>query len=263
MSQVIWITGASSGIGEALAYAFAKQPDVQLILSARREAELQRVAQATRLPQERLLVLPLDLSQGDTLPQKAQQALSHFGKVDIMVHNGGVSQRALAKDTLVTVDRIIMETNFFGALILTKALLPSMLARKSGRFVVISSSVGKFGTPLRSTYAASKHALHGFFDSLRAECWRENIKVLMVCPGYIRTQVSVNAFLGTGEKQGTMDEAQAKGIPAEVCAERIIAAIRADKEEINIAGAKEMLGIYLKRFFPSLFSKLVRQIKVT
>jgi len=263
MSQVIWITGASSGIGEALVYAFAKESDVHLILSARRHEELKRVAKTCGLPQERLLILPLDLAAGDTLPQKAQQALAHFGKVDIMVHNGGVSQRALVKDTRLAVDRAIMETNFFGALILTKALLPSMLARKSGKFVVISSSVGKFGTPLRSTYAASKHALHGFFDSLRAECWRENIKVLIVCPGYIRTQVSVNAFIGTGEKQGTMDEAQAKGIPPEVCAAKILAAIRSDKEEINVAGAKEMLGIYMKRFFPALFSKMIRRMKVT
>jgi short-subunit dehydrogenase len=263
MSQVIWITGASSGIGEALVYAFSKEPDVQLILSARRQEELERVARACKLPQERLLILPLDLAKGDTLPEKVQQALAHFGKVDIMVHNGGVSQRAFAKDTRIEVDRTIMETNFFGALILTKALLPSMLARKSGQFVVISSSVGKFGTPLRSTYAASKHALHGFFDSLRAECWRENIKVLIVCPGYIRTQVSVNALIGTGEKQGTMDDAQANGIPAEVCADRILAAIRSGKEEINVAGGKEMLGIYVKRFFPALFSKMVRKMKVT
>lgn len=263
MSQVIWITGASSGIGEALTYAFAKQADTQLILSARRKDELERVARASGLPQERVFILPLDLMKGDELPEKARQALERFGKVDIMVHNGGVSQRAFAKDTRIEVDRAIMETNFFGALILTKALLPSMLERKSGRFVVISSSVGKFGTPLRSTYSASKHALHGFFDSLRAECWRENIKVLIVCPGYIRTQISVNAFTGTGEKQGTMDEAQAKGIPPEVCADRILAAIRADKEEINVAGAKELFGVYMKRFFPALFSKMVRKIKVT
>ncbi len=263
MSQVVWITGASSGIGEALTYAFAKDPSIKLILSARRREELERVAKTCGLPQEQLLILPLDLAAGSTLSGKVQEALARFGRVDIMVHNGGVSQRALAKDTLVEVDRAIMETNFFGALILTKALLPSMLARKSGRFVVISSSVGKFGTPLRSTYAASKHALHGFFDSLRAECWRENIKVLIVCPGYIRTQVSVNAFIGTGEKQGTMDDAQANGIPAEVCAERILAAIRSDKEEINVAGAKEMLGVYVKRFFPALFSKMVRKMKVT
>lgn len=261
---VVWITGASSGIGEALAYAFARHyPKVRLVLSARREGELARVANATGLPKEQCLILPLDLAQSATLPSKVSQVLSHFGKVDIMVHNGGVSQRALVKETCIEVDRIIMETNFFGAVVLTKALLPSMLERKSGRFVVISSVVGKFATPKRSAYAASKHALHGFFDALRAECWQENIKVLIVCPGYIRTQISLNAFTGNGEKYGLMDLAQAKGIPAETCAEKIIQAIQQDKKEINIAGAKEWLGIYLNRFFPSLLHRVVRKINVT
>lgn len=137
-----------------------------------------------------------------------------------------------------------------------------MLQRKSGKIVVITSLVGKFGTPLRSAYAAAKHALHGFFDSLRAECWRENLKVLIVCPGFIKTQVSINALTAKGNKQNKMDDAQANGMSAEKCAERIIKAILTDREEVYIGG-REIYAVYLKRFFPKLFSRLLRKAKVT
>jgi short-subunit dehydrogenase len=260
--KVIWITGASSGIGEALAYVLARE-GARLILSARREEELKRVQLNTGLSEDRCLLLPLDLAQAETLTAKVLKALTHYEHVDILINNGGISQRSLAKDTLLEVDRRIMEINFFGTVALSKALLPYMLKRKKGMFVVVSSAVGKFGTPLRSAYSASKHALHGFFDSLRAEVWQDNIQVLMVCPGYIKTQVSVNALTGRGEKQGTMDEAQANGISAEHCAAKIIEGIKSAKEEIYIGGSKELSGIYLKRFLPGLFSKILRKSKVT
>jgi NADP-dependent 3-hydroxy acid dehydrogenase YdfG len=260
--QVVWITGASSGIGEALVKAFA-QTGARLVLSARRTQELQRVAAATGLPADKVLTLPLDLTATDTLPAKANEAIAHWGRIDVMVHNGGVSQRSLAKDTLPAVDRQLMETNYFGAVALTKALLPHFLQRKSGHFVVISSVMGKFGAPLRSGYCASKHALHGFFDALRAECWRENILVTLVCPGYVQTNVSVNALTGTGGKQNTMDEATAKGIPADVCARRIVLATSEGRHEVNIAGPKETLGLVLKRTWPGLLARMLRTIKTT
>lgn len=264
---VLWITGATSGIGEALAYcASAHIHDVRLILSARREQELERVKaecmKRSKIADTDIYLLPLDLSQSETLADKVKQAVQHFGVVDIMVHNGGISQRSLAKDTSVEVDRHVMEVDFFGTLTLTKALLPPMIQRQKGHFVVISSLVGKFGTPMRSGYSAAKHALHGFFDALRAEVWQENIDVTMVCPGFIKTNVSVNAVTGDGSKQGIMDDAQANGMDAEKCAEQILRAIKQKKLEVYIGG-RERLGIYLKRFVPSIFARILRSAKVT
>jgi dehydrogenase/reductase SDR family member 7B len=260
-NQVIWITGASSGIGEALAYQFAKQ-GAKLILSSRREEELQRVKNACQKSENEIFILPLDLEEGEKMPYKVSQALLFFGRVDMLVNNGGISQRSMAKDTDLEVDRRIMEIDYFGTVALSKALLPHFLERKSGKFVVVTSLVGKFGTPLRSAYSAAKHALHGFFDALRAETWREGIKVLMVCPGFIKTQVSVNALTAKGVKQGTMDTAQANGMSPQACAIKIISAIEQDKEEVYIGG-REVYAVYLKRFFPAIFSKILRKAKVT
>ena len=258
--KVVWITGASSGIGEALAHAFARRGAL-LLLSARHEARLREVQAACTHP-ERHLVLPLDLTDEATLAPAVEQALARAGQVDVLVHNGGVSQRSFVRDTGIAVDRRILETNFFGAVALTKAVLPSMLARKVGHFVVISSLVGKFGTPLRSGYSASKHALHGFFDSLRAETWRDGIRVTIVCPGFIRTNVSKNALVGDGSAQGTMDRAQERGMSPEACAERIVRAVERGKEEV-LVGGRERYAVYFKRFVPSLFSRVIRKVRVT
>lgn len=242
--------------------AFA-QTGAKLVLSARRAEELQRVAAATGLPVDSVFVLPLDLTDADTLPPKVAQAIARWGRVDVIVHNGGVSQRSLARDTLLEVDRRIMETNYFGTMALTKALLPHFLQRKSGHFVVISSVMGKFGAPLRSGYCASKHALHGFFDSVRAEHWRENVLVTLVCPGYVHTQVSVNALTGTGAPQNVMDEATAKGIAPAECARRIVLATSEGQREVAIAGPKETVGLLLKRLWPGLLARLLRTMKTT
>ena len=130
-----------------------------------------------------------------------------------------------------------------------------------GHFVTITSLTGKFGSPLRSTYAASKHALHGFFDSLRAELVDTPIKVTLVCPGYVRTNISLNALTGSGQQQGSMDEATNNGLLPEVVAQRILTAIERGKEEVYFGG-KEILGVYLKRFFPRYFSRLIARTKV-
>jgi dehydrogenase/reductase SDR family protein 7B len=263
--KTIWITGASSGIGEALVHAFAQQ-GANIILSARRQSELERVKQEcmhlANIPDERFFVLPLDLADSASLPAKTAQALAWKGSVDVMLHNGGVSQRSLAKDTTLEVDRRIMEVDYFGTVALTKALLPSFLERKVGHFVVVSSLVGMFGTPMRSSYSAAKHALHGFFDALRAETHDEGLLVTMICPGFIKTQVSVNALRGDGSAQRLMDDAQANGMDAGVCARRIVKAVAAKKLEVYIGG-RETLGVYLKRFVPRVFARVLRRAKVT
>jgi short-subunit dehydrogenase len=260
-NKIVWITGASSGIGEALVDAFAKE-GAKIILSARRIDQLERVAKETGLTAENSLMLPLDLAKNDDYSAEVKKVLDKFGRVDILVNNGGVSQRSLARDTSVAVDKEIMEVDFFGTVSLTKALLPSMLTAKSGMVVVISSAVGKFGSPWRSGYSAAKHALHGFFDSLRAECYDDGLRVLMICPGFIQTHVSVNALTGTGKALGEMDPATAAGLTAPEAARQIINAIKSDKEEIVVGKFKEKLGVWTKRHFPSIFSVMIRKMAV-
>ncbi|HKP73034.1 MAG TPA: SDR family oxidoreductase [Pyrinomonadaceae bacterium] len=255
--KIVWITGASSGIGESLAYAFSAE-GARLVLSARRADELERVRANCAGGEGAHMILPLDLTRFDELPEKAGQVLAHFGRVDILVNNGGVSQRSLAKDTSFEVDRALININYLGTVCLTKAVLPSMLERRVGHIVVVSSLVGHVGTPLRSAYAASKHALHGFFDSLRAEVWRENVNVTIVCPGYIRTDVSINAFAGDGSKFNRMDKNQERGMRPEECAARILDAVARGREEVLIGG-KEKWAVLIKRLWPSRFSKLVRE----
>lgn len=256
---VIWITGASSGIGEATAKKFSKE-GFQVIISARNVNELNRVKSECSFPTD-VKVLPLDLVEIDSFAQKVKEAVSFFGKVDIVLHNGGISQRSLIKETGLEVDRKLMEVNFFGTVALTKAILPHFISRKTGQFAVISSLVGKFGSPFRSSYAASKHALHGFFDTLRAEHYQEDIAVTMICPGFIRTNVSKNALTADGTALGQMDEAQQKGMSPEDCAAELFSAIIRKKEEVNIGG-KETLAVLVKRFFPGIFSKIIKKAKV-
>jgi short-subunit dehydrogenase len=262
--KVIWITGASSGIGEAVAYELAGK-GARLILSARRKDELERVkGNCAPNQQENIRILPLDLTATSTLKLCADVAVQFFGHVDILINNGGISQRSFAKDTLIEVDRKIMEVNFFGTIALTKYLLPHFLHRKAGHFVTVSSVTGIFGTPFRSTYAASKHALHGFFDSLRAELYKDvgdSITVTMVCPGFIHTPITLSAVTGDGSPLGKMDDAQYKGKPAPWCAKKIVDAIEKKKEEIYVGGI-ETYGVRLKRLFPKLFSKYIRTAAV-
>ncbi len=259
MNSVIWITGASSGIGEALAKHYI-QKGSQLILSARNQERLIEIKTSAPDP-DQIYVLPLDLASPDTFEELVPKALSAFGQIDVLVHNGGISQRSLAAETLLSVDRRIMEINYFGTVALTKAILPYFISRKQGHFVVVTSLVGKFGSPFRSAYAASKHALHGFFDSLRAEQFNNGLIVTLVCPGFVKTQVSVNALTADGTPLKKMDDAQQNGISPEQCAKAIANAIEKQKREVLIGG-KETIGVYMKRFFPGIFAKILTKAKV-
>lgn len=257
-TPIVWITGASSGIGEALALAYSRL-GVRLILSSRNEEQLHIVRSNCAAP-EHVHILPLDLEELSDLPAKAAAAYTIYGKIDILINSGGISQRARAMETDLATEQRLMTTNFWGSTVLAKAVLAEMLQQDSGHIVCISSLVGKFGTPLRSAYSASKHALHGFFDSLRAEL-PEKIRITLICPGFIRTQVTINALVADGSAQGTMDEAQANGMSPEACARNIIKAIAAGKQEAYIGG-KETLGVLIKRFFPRLFARIIRKAKV-
>ncbi|NVJ88408.1 MAG: SDR family oxidoreductase [Flavobacteriaceae bacterium] len=260
-NKVVWITGASSGIGKALALELANR-NAKLILSSRKEAELALVKKQCKNTDDVKIVV-LDLQYFTNLEAKVVEALKAFGKIDILVNNGGISQRSLIKDTSIAVDKKIMDINYLGTIALTKAILPHFIKNKSGHIVATTSIVGKIGTPLRSTYAASKHALHGFFDSLRAEHYKDNIAVTLVCPGFVNTNISINALTGDGSAQQKMDTATKNGIQPERFAKLMAIAILKKKEEVYIAGAKEKLGVYVKRFFPKLFSIMIRKLSVT
>jgi short-subunit dehydrogenase len=251
----VWVTGASSGIGEALSVAF-HEAGAKLILSARREDELKRVQTACG-GEAATRILPMDVTQAFELPAKVQLALSMFDGIDILVLNAGISQRSRTRETDESVYRQLMEVNFFAPEAMARAVLPSMLAQKSGHIVVISSVAGKFGVPMRSGYSATKFALHGFFEALRAEEERNGVHVTMVCPGYIRTDISLSALRGDGGKHAKMDSELAHGMPADECAQRILRGIGRKKKEIVVAAAREKLLVYIKRFFPTLLARIV------
>ncbi len=254
-----WITGASSGIGEALAKALSRA-GANLILSARREAELERVRNACANPDQHL-ILPFDLRSFDATAL-TQRAMAEVGTIDLLLHCGGVSQRGTAAETAITIDRQIMEINYFSAVALTKAVLPTMIAQKRGHIVVISSLSGKLSTPRRSAYAASKHALHGFFNAVRTEVQEEHIQVTLVCPGYVRTNLSQHALTGDGSAHGQLDSTQAKGLDPALLADRVLQAIERGEDEI-LVGGKEVIGVYLNRFVPALYKWIIRRRQIT
>jgi dehydrogenase/reductase SDR family protein 7B len=254
--KVVWITGASSGIGEALARRFARAGS-RLILSSRRKEELERVAKSCP-GAESLAVLPLDLSQPQLMNEAAHRALDIGGCVDVMVHNAGISQRAFAAETDYCVDDLLIRTNYLGPLALTKALLPSMRARRQGHFIVVTSVLGKFGLPGRSGYCASKHALHGFFETLRAELWRDGIRVTLVLPGWVRTNVSFNALTGSGAANEKMEPGTAGGVTPDFCAKQIISAAASGRPEVAVVKLKERAALYLSRYAPKLFRRVIR-----
>jgi short-subunit dehydrogenase len=256
-NKVVWITGASSGIGEALAFAFARA-GAKLVLSARRVEELNRIAE--KCGKENCLVLPLDLSDTGHVNALTERVIVHYGRIDILVNNGGISQRSLAKETPLEIDRKIMEINYFGQVALTKSVLPQMLKQRSGQIVVISSIAGKFGFWFRTAYSASKHALHGFFEALRLENEADGIRVLIAVPGKIQSDISLHALKSDGSAHNKMDPSQQEGMPAAECAEIILSAIEKRKEEILIGG-REIKAVWIKRHFPKMFGRIIRKQK--
>ena len=260
--QVIWITGASSGIGEALALQFAAQ-GARLVFSARREEELNRVREhcvEKGLPAGKTLVLPLDVTDHKAMPAAVERITGVFGRIDMLINNAGISQRSLCIDTDMSVYRQLMEVDVLGQIALTKAVLPLMLKQGSGHIVITSSVTGKLGVPFRTGYCAAKHAVMGFFDALRVEMIRHGIRVTTITPGFIRTNISTNALLGDGTAFGEMDKDIAQGMDVTRCAEVIMKGFRKGKQEIPVGGGKEMLALWLKRFFPSVLLRMMAKM---
>lgn len=253
--KVVWITGASSGIGEHLAYAFAEH-GAHLVLSSRDPQELERVRRNCPAGAH-VRVLPLDVTAFDKLPALAGEVVSEFGYISLLINNAGLSQRSGALEADFSVDRRLMDVNFLGPVALTKAVLPAMVRQQFGHIVVVSSILGKVAVPQRSAYCASKHALHGFFDSLRAEVSPENIKVTILCPGYVHTNLPINALRGDGSPNSRPD-ADRQGMEPAFFAQKALQAIAEEKNEAYIAGPRELLAVYAGRLFPKLFQRVVR-----
>ncbi len=257
--KVVWITGASSGIGEHLAYAFAEQEAV-LVLSSRNEKELERVKNNCQNAKA-VHIQILDVADFASIPEKVNQVISRVGFVNVLVNNAGISQRALARETDFSVDQRIMNINYLGTVALTKAILPSMIKQNFGQIVVISSVLGKYGVPFRTAYCASKHALHGFFDSLRAELHDENIQVTLICPGYVNTNVTINALRGDGSPNSVMAESTRKGYEPDEFAQKALRIISHAKPEVYI-GRREAFAVYVNRFLPSVFRRIARGLQL-
>lgn len=256
--KVVWITGASSGIGEALAYEYSKQ-GFFVVLSARKVAELERVQSNLSNP-KLSKVVPLDVGQYNDIEKNTAPTINELGRVDVLINNAGISQRSDVVDTKMEVYEKIMDVNFRGSVAMAKAVLPNMYARKTGNICVISSVMGKLTTPSRTGYSASKYALHGFFESLRSESLAHGVQVTMIIPGYVKTNVSKNAITADGTAHGKMDEVQDQGMAPEVLARKIFKAVKRNKAEIKVGG-KELLAIQLNRFFPGIFRRMVASYK--
>lgn len=257
-NAVVWITGASSGIGEEA----AKQLNAAgafVILSARNFEALQAVQRNLANP-DKSVVICIDLEDSENFPALTKDILAKYGRIDYLINNGGLSQRGEAAETPMEVDRRIMEINYFGNIALTKAVLPCMRAQKSGHIVVVSSIAGKFGFFLRSAYSASKHALQGFYESVLLEEEKNNIHVTLVYPGKINTDISKAALNSEGKAHGVMDHNQETGMPVDVCVRKMLSAVSKKKKSVLI-GKKEIWAVHIKRLWPSLFWKIIRKQK--
>ena len=258
-NKIVWITGASSGIGEEMAKQYVERGD-KVILSARREDELERVKNKCKYP-ESVTVLPLDLTNFESLSTKVDSAIKCFGSIDLLINNGGVSQRSLIAETDFSVYQRLIDVNYLGTVALTKALLPYFVERQQGHFAVVTSVMGKYGSPFRSGYAGAKHALHGFFDVLRMEHQKDNVAVSLLCPGFVQTKVTINALTGDGSALGHDDPGTQSGLKVEDFCKKAIKKLDNNAWE-SYFGKKEKLGVYLKRISQKLLHAIVLRSNV-
>lgn len=261
-NKIIWITGASSGIGKELAIAYSKISGVSLILSARRIEKLTEIAKQCEQNGGKCTVFPLDLEQTNTLDEKSREAIAIYGRIDVLVNNGGISQRSLTIETPIANDRKIMEIDYFSSIIITKAVLPQMIENGFGHIAVTSSISGCFGFPQRSAYCAAKHAIYGFYEALDIEMRSKNIAVTIISPGRINTDISLSALTKDGTPHGEMDPGQAKGLDAAVCAKRILKGMAKKKHEL-LVGKSELIMVQIYRKIPALFHILATKINPT
>lgn len=260
-NKTVLVTGASSGIGEAIVMQLAGQCS-KLIITSENAQEISRVGDQCRKYGANVSSKIMDQSNPLHVQNVINEILEENQRIDVVILNAGISQRDSANDTEIEIHDKIMQINFRSNVQITKMILPVMLANGGGYIGVTSSISGKFGFHLRSSYAASKHAIHGYFESLGIEYRKQNIFVTIVCPGRVKTKISVHALHGDGKIHGKMDEGQQKGISAERCAYQYLKALKNKRRE-KLIGGKELLMAYLKRFFPCIFYSLAQKIKPT
>ena len=253
-NKIVWITGASSGIGAEVAKIYSRR-GIKLILSSRNVAALEQVKYECYYP-ENVKILPIDLNDFYAAPALVKKAYNIFGRIDILINNAGVSQRSLIVDTQLDVFKKLIEINYLGTVALSRALLPFFLKQGFGHYVVVSSVMGKYGSPFRSGYSAAKHALHGFFDVMRMEHQKDNINVTIICPGFVRTPIAMNSLKGDGSVSGVDDFATRKGLKVEYFARKMVRSVDKKKWEVQF-GKKELLGVYLKRLSNKLLHSAV------
>ncbi|ATZ62728.1 SDR family NAD(P)-dependent oxidoreductase [Acinetobacter bereziniae] len=258
--KVVWITGASSGIGKALAAECALQ-GAQVILSARRLEELEKVRVSLLHPDHHLSVA-MDITDEAQVRHAYEQVLDQKGRIDLLINNAGLSQRALITETSMQTERAIMEIDYFSQVFLTKLVLPTFIAQKSGRIAYISSVAGLLGTQYRATYSAAKAAIHMWANSLRAEVAHDGVKVSVIFPGFVKTNVSFNALNGAGKPQAHQDEAIENGLEADDFAKQTVSALLNGQEYIVVGGTKEKLGVWVSRLSPTTLYKMIRKMKV-
>jgi dehydrogenase/reductase SDR family member 7B len=259
-NKTAWITGASSGIGEALACEFARL-GATVVISSNDEPGLERVRLSCPDP-SKIIIAPFDLSDTSGIGDLADRTINRIGKIDFLVNIGGISQRARIDETPLWLDRKIFEINYFGTIALTKAILPYMISQKSGHIAATSSIAGRFGFPMRSAYSASKQALHGFFETLYLENKVNNIRTSVIIPGRVRTSISLHALNREGKEHGKMDDGQNNGIHPDRAAKIIIRGMLKNKREI-LVGSSELMMLYIRRIWPWLFFRIGDKIKST
>jgi short-subunit dehydrogenase len=257
-SRNIWITGASSGIGEAMAMHWASA-GTTLLLSGLTKEQLEPVAGKCEKKGAIVHIIPFDLTKEVEITEAAKKVQTLVPKIDILANVGGIGQRSLIIDTPPEVSHRIMDTDFWGHVNVTRHILPFMVKTGGGTIVVMSSLSGLFGFPQRSIYCAAKHALHGYFETLRLEHNKDKVNVLMVCPGRVKTNFSYGALTASGDKHGQMDKGQENGVSVEYCAAKIDKAVKRNKKLV-LVGKKELIMAYLKRFAPWLFYYIALRI---
>lgn len=256
----VWITGASSGIGAACACKYAAE-GARLVLTSSSSERLEPVAQKCRfLGASEVVVLPYELGNPEGIEELTANAWSAVGGIDIVMLNAGISQRTNVEDTSMEMVRRIMEVNYFAPVAIAKAILPRMVERGGGKIAVTTSIAGRFGFPLRCGYSSSKFALYGFFETLQAEYYNAGIRVTIVCPGRVQTNISLYALDKGGKPHGVLDPGQKGGMSAERAAQIIVRAIAKGRREV-LVGRKELLMVHIKRFLPGVCARLARKIK--
>jgi len=258
-NNVVWITGASSGIGLEMAL-LAAQAGARLFLFSSRAETLEKAAKLCSAKGAMAVHFEAaDLSDYNMAAEVAKKALELGGTPQVLILNAGISQRSFAIDTELAVTSKLMNLNFLGAVGMARVVLTPMIENGGGRIAVTSSLTGVFGFPLRSSYSASKHALHGYFESLELEYGALGIRVTLAVLGRIRTKIALRALKGDGTRYGNQDSALQMGMNPRRCAAKYWRAILKGRR-FKVIGGLEVLMLFFNRYIPALFRLIARRI---